>query len=259
MVAAAMEETPVRGPGPAAAGTETPGAGPAPGPDGAAAGRPEPDLNAMTRISLRPIASPMPLGFFTVAISSAVTSSLQLGLIDSANRQAVALTVFSAFVLQLLVGILAFGARDVIAATLMGGFAGAWLANGLVTSTDAHGGAQVLGVMNLVFTVFAALMASVARPKRVLWLLLMVAVPRYLTAGLFGVSGVEWLGRVAGALGMLLAAVAMYAAYALMLEELRGREVLWIGRGGHVRDAMHAGLGDQLQRLETQAGVRRTL
>ncbi|MER7702556.1 hypothetical protein ABTX81_06635 [Kitasatospora sp. NPDC097605] len=220
---------------------------------------PEPDLHSMARIQLRPIASPMPLGFFMVGIASAVTSSLQLGLIDGAHRQAVALTVFSAFVLQLLVSVLAFGARDVIAATLMGGFAGAWLANGLVSATDAGGGARVLGVMNLAFTVFAALMASVARPKKALWLLLLIATPRYFTAGLYGVTGEAWLGRLTGALGMLLAAVAMYAAYALMLEELRGREVLPIGRSGPAHLAMHAGLAGQLRGLETQAGVRRSL
>lgn len=254
MTTTTTEEMHAREPGPTEAGSGAPAssyrtAGPGH----------EPDVHAMTRLTLRPIASPMPLGFFTVAISSTVASSLQLGLVDGAYRQAVALTLFSAFALQLLVSILAFGARDVIAATLMGGFAGAWLANGLVTAADAPGGARVLGVMNLVFTVFAALMASVARPKRVLWVLLMIAVPRYLVAGLYGVSGQAWLGHVAGALGMLLAAVAMYAAHALMLEELRGREVLWIGRSGHVRDAMHAGLADQLNRLEQQAGVRRTL
>ncbi|WP_416874286.1 GPR1/FUN34/YaaH family transporter [Kitasatospora sp. SC0581] len=254
MVVASREDERVREPDPTVAGIETPT-----GTEAVAGTGAEPDVHAMTRITLRPIASPMPLGFFTVAISSVVTSSLQLGLIDGANRQAVALTVFSAFVLQLLVSILAFGARDVIAATLMGGFAGAWLANGLVTSTDAHGGAQVLGVMNLVFTIFAALMASVAKPKKVLWLLLLVAVPRYFVAGVYGLSGAAWLGHAAGALGLLLAAVAMYAAYALMLEELRGREALWIGRSGPVRDAMHAGLADQLNRLEQQAGVRRTL
>ncbi|MFE2107833.1 GPR1/FUN34/YaaH family transporter [Kitasatospora sp. NPDC059463] len=224
-----------------------------------AGGGREPDPRAMARIHLRPIASPLPLGFFAVAIASAVTSSLQLGLIDGAGRQAVALTVFSAFVLQLLVSILAFGARDVIAATLMGGFAGAWLANGLVSATEARGGAQVLGVMNLAFTVFAALMASVARPKRALWLLLMIATPRYFVAGLHGLSGAAWLGHLAGALGLLLAAVAMYAAYALMLEELRGREVLPIGRSGPAHLAMHAGLSGQLRGLETQAGVRRSL
>ncbi|MET8698093.1 GPR1/FUN34/YaaH family transporter [Kitasatospora sp. NPDC004723] len=252
MAAVATEETPVRGPEPevAAAAART---------GATEAGGAAPDLDAMTRITLRPIASPMPLGFFTVAISSAVTSSLQLGLIDGAYRQAVGLTVFAAFVLQLLVSILAFGARDVIAATLMAGFAGAWLSNGLVMAANAPGGAQVLGVMNLVFTVFAALMASVARPKRVLWVLLMIAVPRYFVAGLHGVTGVHWLGQAAGALGMLLAAVAMYAAHALLLEELRGKEVLWIGRSGPVQEAMHAALPGQLRRLETQAGVRRTL
>ncbi|KDN82268.1 GPR1/FUN34/YaaH family transporter [Kitasatospora cheerisanensis] len=218
-----------------------------------------PGLHTMTRISLRPIASPMPLGFFAVAISSALTSSLQLGLIDGAYRQAVALTVFSAFALQLLVGILAFGARDVVAATLMAGFAGAWLSFGLVTATDAPGGAKVLGVLNLTFTVFAALMASVARPKKALWLVLLVATPRYLVAGLAGVTGVEWLGRTAGALGLLLALVAAYAAYALMVEELRGRDVLPIGRSGPAEHAMHAQLAEQFGALEHQAGVRRTL
>ncbi|MFD4658124.1 hypothetical protein ACFWP2_21150 [Kitasatospora sp. NPDC058444] len=250
MVAVVTEDEHVHKPGPTAADTGT-GTGTGTGT--------EPNLHAMTRITMRPIASPMPLGFFMVAITSAVASSHQLGLIDSVHRQAVALTFFSAFVLQLLVSILAFGARDVIAATLMGGFAGAWLANGLVTASGAPGGAQVLGVLNLVFSVFAALMASVARPKRVLWVLLMIAAPRYFVAGLHGVSGVAWLGYVSGALGMLLAAVAMYSAHALLLEELRGREVLWIGRSGPVRDAMHADLTSQLHRLEQQAGVRRTL
>jgi hypothetical protein len=43
--------------------------------------RREPDLRAMTRIVLRPIGSPMPLGFFTVAIDSVLVSALQWGLL----------------------------------------------------------------------------------------------------------------------------------------------------------------------------------
>lgn len=84
----------------------------------------EPDLRSMTRINLRPIASPMPLGFFTVAIASVMTGCMQLGVFEAADRRAVALCVLPAFALQLLVSVLAFGARDVIAATLMGTFAG---------------------------------------------------------------------------------------------------------------------------------------
>lgn len=73
--------------------------------------RVEPDLRSMTRIVLRPIGSPLPLGFFTVAIDNVVVSALQWGLLPSADRRAVALIVFPAFVVQVIVGILAFGAR----------------------------------------------------------------------------------------------------------------------------------------------------
>ena len=83
----------------------------------------EPDLRSMTRIVLRPIGSPLPLGFFTVAIDNVVVSALQWGLLPAADRRAVALIVFPAFVVQVIVGIFALGARDSIAATLMLSFA----------------------------------------------------------------------------------------------------------------------------------------
>jgi hypothetical protein len=41
----------------------------------------EPDLRDMTRIVLRPIGSPLPLGFFTVAIDNVLVSALQWGLL----------------------------------------------------------------------------------------------------------------------------------------------------------------------------------
>jgi hypothetical protein len=54
----------------------------------------EADLRAMTRIVLQPIGSPMPLGFFTVAIDSVLVSALQWGPLPTAGRQAVALIVY---------------------------------------------------------------------------------------------------------------------------------------------------------------------
>lgn len=135
----------------------------------------EPDLRGMTRITLRPIASPMPLGFYTVAIASTIVDCLQLGLFEDGAEHAVALTILPAFFLQLLVGFHAFGARDVLAATLMACFSGMWLASSLVLATQPPGGARVLGVLNLCFALFALLMASVARPKRALWLVLCTA------------------------------------------------------------------------------------
>jgi hypothetical protein len=46
----------------------------------------EPDLRSMTRIVLRPIGYPMPLGFFTVAIDPVLVSALRRGLLPEADR-----------------------------------------------------------------------------------------------------------------------------------------------------------------------------
>ncbi|MFB9719742.1 GPR1/FUN34/YaaH family transporter [Planobispora longispora] len=213
----------------------------------------------MTRINLRPIASPMPLGFYAVAIASVMIASLQLGLFPPGAHRAVALTVIPAFILQLVVGVFAFGARDVIAATLMACFSGMWLAGSLVLALDPPGGAAVLGALNAVFALFAVLMASVARPKRALWLVLVTAVPRFAVAAAANLTGAPWLTTASGVLGLLLAAVALYAAFALMLEDMRGHEVLPIGRSGPAHHAVEGDLAVQLRNLERQAGVRRTL
>ncbi|MFE1953528.1 GPR1/FUN34/YaaH family transporter [Streptomyces sp. NPDC059524] len=213
----------------------------------------------MTRITLRPIASPMPLGFFTVAIASVMTACLQLGVFDEEARAAVALCVLPAFALQLLVSYLAFGARDVIAATLMAVFAGSWLPYALIMLTDAPDGLRVLGVFNLALLCFGALMTAVTRPKRALWCVLAVSLPRWAATGLAGLTGAEWLTRASGVLGLVVALVAMYAAFALMLEDMRSEEVLPIGRSGPAHAAMEGDLSVQLRNLERHAGVRRTL
>ena len=56
-----------------------------------------------------------------------LVSTLQWGLLPVADRRAVALIVFPAFIVQAIVGIFAIGARDSIAATLMLSFATTWL------------------------------------------------------------------------------------------------------------------------------------
>ncbi|MGY3340350.1 succinate-acetate transporter protein [Streptomyces filamentosus] len=228
-------------------------------PDAAPGRRFEPDLRSMTRINLRPIASPMPLGFFTIALASVMTGCLQLGILDETARHAVALTVLPAFVLQLLVSVLAFGARDVIAATLMAVFAGSWLPYALIMLGDAPDGLKVLGVFNLALLCFGALMTAVTGPKRALWLVLAVSLPRWAATGLGGVTGAEWLTRTSGALGLVVALVAMYTAFALMLEDMRGEQVLPLGRSGPAHLAVEGDLAVQLRNLERQAGVRRTL
>ncbi|MFE2723372.1 GPR1/FUN34/YaaH family transporter [Kitasatospora sp. NPDC059327] len=219
----------------------------------------EPDLRRMTRINLRPIASPMPLGFYAVGIASVLVGCFQLGVFEDGARRAVGLAILPAFVLQLVVAVFALGARDVLAATLMACFSGLWLASSLVLVVEPVGGTRVLGVLNATFALFALMMAAVAGRKRALWLVLCAAVPRFAVAALANLTGVAWLGTLSGALGLLLAAVALYTAFALMLEDMRGGEVLPIGRSGPAHHAVEGDLTVQLRDLERQAGVRRTL
>ncbi|GAA2791220.1 GPR1/FUN34/YaaH family transporter [Kitasatospora sp. CM 4170] len=218
----------------------------------------EADLRGMTRINLRPIASPMPLGFYTVGIASVMVGCFQLGVFED-GRRAVGLAILPAFVLQLVVAVFALGARDVLAATLMACFSGLWLASSLVLVLEPPGGTEVLGVLNGTFAAFALMMAAVAGRKRALWLVLCTAVPRFGVAALANLTGAAWLGRVSGGLGLLLAAVALYTAFALMLEDMRGEQVLPIGRSGPAHHAVVGDLAVQLRDLERQAGVRRTL
>jgi uncharacterized protein len=221
--------------------------------------RRESDLRSMTRIVLRPIGSPLPLGFFTVAIDSVLVSALQWGLLPGVDRRAVALVVFPAFVVQVIVGIFAFQGRDSIAATLMMSFATTWLVDALVFYANPPGAAAAIGIFFVVFSVFAAFMLASALPKRALAAVLAVAVPRFLIAGIAELTGSQVVSQASAVLGFLLAAVAMYTAFALLMEDSRGREVLPIGRLAMAHHATHGSLAMQLRDIERQAGVRRTL
>jgi uncharacterized protein len=219
----------------------------------------EPDLRDMVRIVLEPIGSPLPLGFFTVAIDSVLVSALQWGLLPAADERAVALIVFPAFVVQVIVGIFAFRARDSIAATLMMSFATTWLVDALVFYENPVGAANALGIFFVVFAVFAAFMLASALPKRALAAVLAVAVPRFLIAGIADLAGNQTFSQAGAVLGFLLTAVALYTAFALLMEDSRGREVLPIGRLAMAHHATHGNLAMQLRDIERQAGVRRTL
>jgi uncharacterized protein len=125
--------------------------------------------------------------------------------------------------------------------------------------TPPGAAAAALGIFYIVFAVFIALMLASALLKRALAAVLAVATPRFLIAGIAEITGNHVLAQTAAVLGFLLAAVAMYTAFALLLEDSRGREVLPIGRLGAARQATHGTLADELRDIERQPGIRRTL
>jgi hypothetical protein len=172
-----------------------------------------------------------------------------VGLLPGIDRQAVALIVFPAFVVQVIVGI--FAADDELRHHLAGGRAD--------LLHQPAGRRRRTGIFFVVFAVFTAFMLASALPKRALAAVLAVAVPRFLIAGVADLAGSQALSQAGAALGFLLAAVALYTAFALLMEDSRGREVLPIGRLAMALHATHGNLAMQLRDIERQAGVRRTL
>jgi hypothetical protein len=107
-----------------------------------------------TRIFLRPIASPLSLGFLALGGATLVLSGSQLGWFapQETSYVALALITFGA-PLQLLASIFGFLARDPAAATGMGVLAASWFTTGLVKLNSAAAATStVLGV----FLVFAS-------------------------------------------------------------------------------------------------------
>ena len=57
----------------------------------------------------------------------------------------------------------------------------------------------------------------------------------------------------------MISALALYGGLAFLREDLRGEPVLPVFRRGEARTSFEAGLADQLDRLDNEAGVRKQL
>ncbi|MFD0332165.1 hypothetical protein ACFQZC_38180 [Streptacidiphilus monticola] len=103
-----------------------------PAPSGASAPQP--------RTFLRPLATPLPLGFLGLAVATFVLSGLQLGWVPAGQAHQVALVMLAfAFPAQLIAAVYGFPCRDAAAATGMGVLAGTWLTLGLITLSSPPG------------------------------------------------------------------------------------------------------------------------
>jgi hypothetical protein len=104
---------------------------------------PTDDVNPMTRVVLRPLASPLPVGFLALAIGSLVLAGLQLKWIPASQGHTAGLCLIGVVVpLQAVSFVFGLLARDQSAGTAMGLLTGSWLAIGLVTVTAKPRGGQ---------------------------------------------------------------------------------------------------------------------
>lgn len=216
---------------------------------------------AVTRIVVRPIGSPLPLGFLGLAVATVAFAAVQLHWVPAAQGRVLALGVLLFTVpVQLLASVLGFLARDPVAGTGMGVLAGSWAATSVATALSAPGSTSPgLGVI-LVMAGLCLLVPTAAGTSKLVAVTVMgLSSVRFILTGIAHLTGgTEWM-VLAAWVGLALGLVALYAALAFELEDVKRQTVLPLGRRGTGRQVMRGTLSDELSDVAHEAGVRRQL
>jgi uncharacterized protein len=216
---------------------------------------------AQARIVLRPVGSGLPLGFFAFGIGMLLLACQAIGYIPVAEQRSVA-EILMAFVfpLELLAAVFAFLARDTLGATTLGLFTTSWLTLGWGQLSSPPGSTSVtVGIYLFGFSMAVLLLALLSTlGKPFFTLLLLTATTRQILSGMYNIGGSHELDKIAGGVGLGLAALAMYGGTALGLEDARRRDVLPLFRRGAANEAFE-GFETQLERIASEPGVRQQL
>ncbi len=219
-------------------------------------------VEEITRIVLRPLASPLPLAFFTFGVGSILQSAFQFGLIPQDESRNLAI-IFGGIIFpsMFLAAVFAFLSRETLGATALGLISFSWLATSLVTYTSAPDPTSAaLGVLNLALAAILLLLGTLGvLGKPVLSAVILLAFFRYGLNGLYELTASATAQTTSGVVGCLIFAAALYGGLALGLEDVQHRTVLPFGRRGEAREAIEGGVSEQVGPVEKEAGVRKQL
>lgn len=212
------------------------------------------------RVTIRPLASALPLGFMAFTVGIFVLSSFNLGWIPSSEHAQVALIVLAFVVpLETVCAIMAFLSRDTPGATGLGFFTGLWAALGIgllsSAATSRTTGFFLLGVCVFIL----GLGAGSFQGKPLFGALLILATARFALMGVYQLTDDTHLETAGGIVGLVTVAFGVYAGIALLLEDVKQHAVLPLGRRGHDRAGFEDDLEDRLDTISREAGVRRHL
>lgn len=218
-----------------------------------------PDGDAGIRMLLRPITTPLPMGFLGLAGGTTLLSGLQLGWIPvPQSRQIGIAIVLVAVPLQLIASVMGYLARSAAAATGIGTLAVSWLTIGVLTALAPAGARSPLQGYLLFYLGAAVLVSALvaATGTGLPALVLALAAVRFALTGIYQYFGGTRWEHVAGWTGIALAALAVYAALAIELEDTVKRTVLPTLRFGSARTAVSAREGTEARDVSSEAGVR---
>jgi uncharacterized protein len=217
---------------------------------------------AISRIFLRPIGSPMPLGMLGLAGASLMLTAYQLSWLPTGQGHAVALVLMAfAVPMQYLAAVFGFLGRDGAGGTGMALLGSCWLVTGTLSLLSPPGSRSLVLGMFLFFATGAVLVPATGAlfGKLATCAAFGVAAARFAVTGVYEYHGGPAWEHVSGWVGVAACAVALYAAFAFEIEDTRHHAVLPVLRWGSGRRAMEGNTSAELQGVEHEAGVREEL
>lgn len=222
-----------------------------------------PQADPGVRIVVRPLGNPLPLGLFAFGIGMLLLAAQSAHWVPAGeDRQLGLILACFVFPLEGLATIMAFSARDTLAATVLGLFTTSWLALGFALLFSPHPAATSVteGFFLLGFSgAVASLGLIAASAKPLIAFILSLSATRAILDGLYQVTGTPGLATAAGIVAAVICGVAWYAGTAFAYEDVRQRPLLPVLRRGPATAAMHGGLDAQVARTAHEAGVRQQL
>ena len=219
---------------------------------------------AATRVFLRPLANPLSLGFVGLFLATMLLTGLQLGWVPVTDTHMLALAVLvstSTVPARLIACIYGFLTRDSVAATGMGILFGIWASVALISLMSPPGShSPGLGLVLVLGAAALCMPAAGAAPaKRLAAAVMFSTAVRWGLTAAYEFSGSGTWEVAAGAAGLCLGLVALYATLAFEMEDQNRRTGLPTFRRGAGEVAMVGGLSDQVSRAANEAGVRKQL
>jgi succinate-acetate transporter protein len=173
-------------------------------------------------IFLRPVGSPLALGFLALSVASFVFACVQLEWIAASNGSDVARAVLVLTVpLQLIVAVVAFVGRDTAVGTAMGLLAGTWAAASIVSMDLPPGGtSQALGVVLLAAGACLLAPALAAAHAPLPASVIAASALRFIVTGVAETTGsTDWL-HAAGWVGIALSALSFVVAMVVITDRV---------------------------------------
>jgi len=178
-------------------------------------------------------AEPTPLGLIGLAVGCAALAPIALGftLTPAAFKTAAMLCLLFGGGCQFLAGVMSLANKNLYGGTLFTAFAFNWVMNWWMLTTLAGGvmpdHSVLLSVDICFLAIFAAMTYGFGFFSGLLFLFLLVIDLMYVCKIIAGVTGTAALAMPIAALTIFLGALALWIAFALLLNPVAGRRLFW--------------------------------